>query len=69
MDDKKSFYHTHDYDDLTPGVKLKLEHLLILIVIMQIYPLFLIRRLRNCRKCGKEVHLPSSLFLKNCSPA
>lgn len=29
MDDKKSFYHTHDYDDLTPGVKLKLEHLLI----------------------------------------
>lgn len=28
MDDKKSFYSTYDYDDLEPGVQLKLEHTL-----------------------------------------
>lgn len=28
MDDKKSFYSTYDYDGLTPGVRLKLEHTL-----------------------------------------
>ena len=28
MNDKKSFYSTYDYDDLTPGVRIKLEHTL-----------------------------------------